>query len=245
MYKHPRIITRTTGSILFLCLLILTLAGCGGREPEPPEVATAVPPVVTIVMNPAITQVTPSQQVILSIEATGSNLEVTWSSTRGTVSSPEGPSTIYTTPNDAGPDTVSATVTSDAGTTTKVINFTVLDTSTDPSLPSGTANITLSIDGTTALGQVSGLDSAQYGEYKVLVYLQTDKAYIQPGIGGSAIIEADGSWQMDGLHIIPGVPTTAYAYLARGDYQAPSESPQEPRIDGFNIIVKGESVKVQ
>jgi len=56
----------------------------------------------------------------------------------------------------------------------------------------GVATIILSVVGTTASGQVSGLDPNQYPACKVLVYLETDKFYIQPILGGSALFKRTG-----------------------------------------------------
>lgn len=47
---------------------------------------------------------------------------------------------------------------------------------------------------------------------------------------------------MDGLQVVPGVETTALAYLARHTYEAPKDSPKELAVDGNNIIAKAEPV---
>lgn len=124
--SHPsaRLLCPTT-----LLVLILVLGGCGAgcaSTPSPEAAAVAVTPAMTILANPNISDVPAGEQVVISVEATGANLEIRWSATRGALSSTEGPSTIYTAPNEPGPDAVTVIVTSGGGVTTKTIAFTVV-----------------------------------------------------------------------------------------------------------------------
>ena len=119
-------------------LLACALAGCGGGSvesvsPTAEAVAVAGTPVVNIVTNPVdVEEVLPGQQVIISIEASGSNLQFEWQEDKGTLSRTDGVSAIYTAPEAPGPDNVDITISSDGGSTTKTIAFVVLEPTLTP-----------------------------------------------------------------------------------------------------------------
>ena len=112
-------------------LLVITLSGCESVDPPSEEVG------VTIHTNPYtaepdIVQVSPGQQIAISVEATGVNLQFRWETSKGTLSTSEGPATIYTVPDEPGADTVSVTVTTDNGSpTTKTKHITIVDSPTE------------------------------------------------------------------------------------------------------------------
>ena len=140
---------RTIGfrlGLTILVTLILLLIGCGGPTPTPtptPEEPIAIAtPVVTILRKPPDPEVPIGRQVILAAEATGCNLKIQWRPERGEVSNPEGPSTIYTAPDEPGSDTVDVTVTSNGWSTTERVIFTVVAQPTETLAPTNTPSST-------------------------------------------------------------------------------------------------------
>ena len=138
---------RTIGSRLslsILAVLILVHAGCGGPtstpSPTPTTIAIATP-AVTILRKPPDPEVPTGGQVALAAEATGRNLKIQWSVDGGTLSNSEGPSTIYTAPDEPGSDTVDVTVTSNGWGITERVIFTVVAPPLETLAPTNTPTV--------------------------------------------------------------------------------------------------------
>lgn len=119
-------------SLFILLVVILGFSGCNLVSTPTLEATVVAPiPVATIVTHPNLTEVPAGDQIAISAKTTGVNLQIRWSVNRGGLSNTEGPSTIYTAPNEPGPDTVDVIVTSNgSGTTTNTVAFTVMAAST-------------------------------------------------------------------------------------------------------------------
>jgi len=74
--------------------------------------------------------------------------------------------------------------------------------------------ITIELDERTASGKVSGVNPSEYGNYWVVVYVETDMLYIQPLVIPSSAryieIESDGYWSVSALNIDYGGKVRAF-----------------------------------
>ena len=119
-------------ALLLLLALVPALAGCSSDRTEngPPTadtVAVGATPDVKVITNPTdIEEVKPNEEVIISLEASGTNLRYVWKAAKGTLSSSDGVTAIYTAPENSGRDSVDITITSDNGSTTRTVHFNVV-----------------------------------------------------------------------------------------------------------------------
>jgi hypothetical protein len=92
--------------------------------------------------------------------------------------------------------------------------------------------ITLEMRGNTAYGTVTGVSN--YDDYRVAVYVETDKMYVQPVINPPSaryrVIESDGSWYCSGMHIDYG--GVVHAFLIKEGSNAPDTRPIGVEPDG-------------
>ncbi|MEW6617844.1 MAG: hypothetical protein AB1422_00585 [bacterium] len=75
-------------------------------------------------------------------------------------------------------------------------------------------------------GRVFGLDKSQYSQYKVVVYVKTDKWYIHPYADGGegftfAKIKGDGSWEIQTVKR-PWPAREVATFIVKRDYSAPA-----------------------
>ena len=67
-------------------------------------------------------------------------------------------------------------------------------------------------------------------DYKVLVYVETDKLYIHPYLGSHSGIDQDGSWRVSKVDRDPP-PSAVYAFLIGKDDQVPDELFSKSELD--------------
>ena len=99
-------------------------------------------------------------------------------------------------------------------TPTPTITLTPTITPTPMPTPTVTdkIGITLEIRGNTAYGTVTSVTN--YDDYRVVVYVETDKLYVQPVIDPPSarfrVIDSDDSWDCSGMHIEYGGVVRAF-----------------------------------
>jgi len=125
---------RMTRLPLQLALIGCIVAVSGGCDSTPTSTPTPPPtPDVTIRMNPEVTEVPVGGAVAIAAESSGAaKMTISWSAERGRLSRLEGPSVIYTAPDDPGLDMVDVTVVADGGATTRTVTFTVVLRTPEP-----------------------------------------------------------------------------------------------------------------
>ena len=95
MLQQPRTTIRLF-SLTILLMSILVLSGCSLASSSTPTPETGtVPPAVTLVTHPNLTEVSAGEPIAISAETSGVNLQIRWRVKRGELSDSEGPSTIY------------------------------------------------------------------------------------------------------------------------------------------------------
>jgi len=115
-----------------LVLFAVLLSGC---QPTTTSTATPLPPSVTLVVNPDITDVLAGGDVALTVETSGQDLRFKWSAARGKLSEFDTPAVFYTAPDTPGVDTVTVEVSAAGGTTVEHVSFNiVLPTPSPPTL---------------------------------------------------------------------------------------------------------------
>ena len=124
-------VSRYTRAVLVLFAVLLS--GC---QPTTTATPTPLPPPVTLVVNPAITDVLAGDTRALTVETSGQDLRFKWSAARGKLSAFDTPAVFYTAPDTKGVDTVTVEVSSASGTTVEHVSFNiVLPTPTVPPTP--------------------------------------------------------------------------------------------------------------
>jgi hypothetical protein len=131
-------IKRSTG-LWGIVFAFVVLAGCTATPPPLPT-PTPPPPVVTLVVNPRMTDVPAGETIALNAETSGQNLRFKWSAARGKLSAFDTPAVIYTAPDTPGVDTVTVEVNSSSGTTIEHASFNVIAPTPTPT-PTATPTI--------------------------------------------------------------------------------------------------------
>jgi hypothetical protein len=110
--------------------LMIGLLGACGPQPEPP--------IVSEISAQPSTTIQVGETAVLTVKASGTDLQFKWGANRGTLSSQTGASAIYTAPDSPGFDTVTVEVTSTGGSTVRSITFEVVVPPTPTSIPTST-----------------------------------------------------------------------------------------------------------
>jgi len=203
---EPKYLAMSLRTIAALVVLAVPLSGC---QPTTTSTPTPLPPSVTLVVNPDITDVLAGDTVALTAETSGQDLRFKWSATRGKLSAFDTPAVLYTAPDTKGVDTVTVEVSSASGTTVEHVSFNiVLPTPTVPPtpVPSPTPAPSPTITITAPLTEVvcplndacrfdvEGTSSslASDADLEVVIFVR-DADHWWPHKTG--IIESDGSWQ--------------------------------------------------
>lgn len=100
-------------------------------SPMPSMTPTPPPPLVSLEVNPALSELLPGQMVVLTLNISGQGYTIHWMAARGLLSAEDTPAVIYTAPDAPGADIVTVQVSNAGGVTTKSVSFNVvLPTST-------------------------------------------------------------------------------------------------------------------
>jgi hypothetical protein len=122
---------RVMGLLVSLVLVVGLLGACGPK-PEPPVVSE-------IDAQPTSTTIVEGETAVLTIRASGADLQSKWTAARGSLASPTTSSVIYTAPDSPGLDTVTVEVTSKGGSTVRSIIFEVVPP--PPPIPTPTPTV--------------------------------------------------------------------------------------------------------
>jgi hypothetical protein len=111
--------------------LMIGLLGACGPKPEPP--------VVSEISAQPSTTIQVGETAVLTVKASGTDLQFKWVANRGTLASQAEASAIYTAPDSPGFDTVTVQVTSKGGSTVRSITFEVVAPPTPTPTPAPTS----------------------------------------------------------------------------------------------------------
>lgn len=118
-------------ALLTSLVLMIGLLGACGPKPEPP--------VVSEISAQPSTTIQVGETAVLTVKASGTDLQFEWGANRGTLSSQTASSTIYTAPDSPGFDSVTVQVTSQGGSTVRSITFEVVAPPTPTPIPTPTS----------------------------------------------------------------------------------------------------------
>lgn len=95
-------------------------------------------------------------------------------------------------------------------------------------------------------GQIEGLSPEHYGEYKILVYVLTNKWYIHPWADsregrGFASIRSDGTWKIGTIWRGYQAYRVAFLLCAKSSYSPPtveviSDDPEQDLLSKINVV---------